>query len=256
MGQAKVPRPQQLRLVAFDVDGTLMRVDGTISQTVEAAIRRARAAGLEVTLATGRRYSGFVAETARRLGLKAPLVTLNGSEVRWPDGRILVQHALSAEDARFLFELAKTYGARFWAVNTAQEVHDETTMDHPDAGVWLKFGYWAPEEAVIQQVWAALEAHGGLELTNSHPHNIEVNPAGVTKASGLAVVCRELGLSSQQVAAVGDSLNDVAMIRWAGLGIAMGNAQPAVKAVADTVTRSVDEDGAANVIEQILRGFQ
>lgn len=253
MEQRQVPHGRP-RLVAFDVDGTLMRLNGEISERVQAAIRKAIASGVEVTLATGRRYSGFVADTAARLGLRVPLVTLNGSEVRWPDGRIIVQHMLKPEDMRFLHDLARRFGTRFWAVNTAQEVHDEDTLTDPDSATWLKFGYWAPDEAIVREVWRRLEARGGLELSNSHPNNIEVNPAGVSKASGLEVVCRQLGLTARDVVAVGDSLNDVEMIRWAGLGVAMGNAQDAVKAVADQVTAPVDEDGAAEVVERILSG--
>lgn len=80
------------------------------------------------------------------------------------------------------------------------------------------------------------------------------NPAGVTKASGLAEVCRVLGIGMEQAVAVGDSLNDLAMIKEAGLGVAMGNAQEAVKQAADEVVAGNEEDGVAEAIRRFVFG--
>lgn len=91
-------------------------------------------------------------------------------------------------------------------------------------------------------------------MTNSHPCNIELNPKGVSKASGLKEVCRRLGIDMSEVVAVGDSLNDLAMIREAGLGVAMGNAQEEVKKAADWTTVTNEEDGVAEVIFKKVLG--
>ena len=84
------------------------------------------------------------------------------------------------------------------------------------------------------------------------PTNIEVNPSGVNKANGLKRVCRELGITMDQVMAIGDSMNDKKMIMQVGLGIAMGNAQEQIKLVADDVTDTNNNDGVAKAIERFI----
>ncbi|MNI89787.1 Sugar phosphatase YidA [compost metagenome] len=93
---------------------------------------------------------------------------------------------------------------------------------------------------------------GELEITNSSPYNLEINPAGINKASGVQMVCELLGLAMSEVVAVGDSLNDLAAIQAAGLGVAMGNAQIAVKENADVVTASNNDDGIALIIRDYI----
>ncbi|MDF2963402.1 MAG: Cof-like hydrolase, partial [Paenibacillus sp.] len=97
-----------------------------------------------------------------------------------------------------------------------------------------------------------LEAWGVLEITNSHPLNLELNPKGINKASGIRQVCSLLGIGMSQVIAMGDSLNDESMIREAGLGVAMGNAQDEVKEFADVITATNEEHGVAKIIEQYV----
>jgi len=100
-----------------------------------------------------------------------------------------------------------------------------------------------------------LQEMGGLQMTNSSPVNIEVNPENVSKATGVAEVCQLLGIDMSEVVAVGDSLNDLAVIEAVGLGVAMGNAQEQVKEAADLVIGSNNEDGIAHLIrEHILKG--
>jgi len=91
-----------------------------------------------------------------------------------------------------------------------------------------------------------------FEITNSHPANLEFNPKGVNKAAGLRQVCQLYGLSMDEVVAMGDSLNDIAMIREAGLGVAMGNAQEEVKRAADMIALSNTEDGVAHLIRSFV----
>src|SRR5699024_9567724 len=97
-----------------------------------------------------------------------------------------------------------------------------------------------------------LSYHKELELTNSMPYNVEINPAGVNKAAALEKVCDWMGITMNNVMAAGDSLNDIKMIEQAGTGVAMGNAQEAIKKVADYVTDSNNQDGVANAIQRFV----
>src|SRR5690606_2824056 len=91
-----------------------------------------------------------------------------------------------------------------------------------------------------------------LEVTNSHPHNLECNPKDVNKAAGIQEVCQLLGIQMSEVVAIGDSMNDEAMIRSAGLGVAMGNAQASIKNIADITTATYLENGVARVIRDYV----
>ncbi|GMA51230.1 5-amino-6-(5-phospho-D-ribitylamino)uracil phosphatase YcsE [Alicyclobacillus contaminans] len=252
-GESKLAQ-HRVRLLALDMDGTTLQNHEEISDETRWWLFRARECGIEFTFATGRHIRGLPSTYAAALGVRVPIVTMNGGEVWTPDGQLIERHTLPTEDVAWLHELARTYGERigFWSAYTGGLADwDEFAKTYAERA-WLKVGFFAEDEAVVAELWQVLGAHGGFELTNSHPLNIEVNPKGVTKASGLQTVVDFLGWSAEEVAAIGDSYNDIPMLRWAGLGIAMGNAQEAVKAEADWVTARCDEEGVARAIERLL----
>ncbi|MCL6599674.1 MAG: Cof-type HAD-IIB family hydrolase [Alicyclobacillus macrosporangiidus] len=240
------------QLIALDMDGTSLDLGLDISPENRRAIRQAIAAGVQVTFATGRRYGGLVQDLARELGMTAPVVTVNGGEVWTPGGELVMRRAHRPEDIRWLYQLAVSHGAHCWATTPEGILSDDPLPDDLEDRIWLKFGFYTEDGAALASLWRALEQAERFELSNSNPFNIEVNPKGVTKAAGLATVCERLAIRPDQVVAVGDSLNDVPMIRWAGLGVAMGNAQPAVKAEADWIADGCEAHGVARVIERIL----
>ncbi|TVY08526.1 Cof-type HAD-IIB family hydrolase [Paenibacillus cremeus] len=239
------------KLVALDLDGTLLLEDKTISEENKAAIQEAQAAGVTVIFSTGRGIQN-VRDYLEELGLRSPIVTVNGGEV-WKEPGVLHQrHTLEVELIRRLHVLAVQYDTWFWAYSVGGIYNKEHWLDDSelDAKQWLKFGYFTEEAESLAAIRKELESWGVLEITNSHPFNLEVNPKGVTKASGVREVCEMLGLEMSQVIAMGDSLNDESMIREAGLGVAMGNAQEEVKAFADTVTVTNEEHGVARIIRE------
>jgi hydroxymethylpyrimidine pyrophosphatase-like HAD family hydrolase len=241
------------RLIALDMDGTIWKMGGgDISEETQRWIAAAQAEGIGVTFATGRNYQGLVQDTMRRLHMQMPSVTLNGSEVWHTDARLLERHTITADDIEILHRIALDYKIRCWAGTTSGMFHgDEFPTNYCDTN-WLKFGYYCEDPHVISEITGNLNATQRFELTNSHPFNIEVNPHGVSKATGLQTVCDYLEIDREQVIAVGDSLNDVAMLQWAGMGVAMGNAQDAVKEAADWTTDTLDQHGVAKVIQSVL----
>ncbi len=240
------------RLIALDMDGTVLAQSLTISAGNLAALRDAREAGVHVTFATGRMFAGLVQRYARELSLADPIITLNGGAVWSPQGRLLASHPFSARQLDALRQIAASAGMDY-VPYTAERDGDAAallTEDEP----WIKCVFGSASPGEIAGMRRRLEDTGLFEVTNTHPFNIEVNPAGVSKATALAVVCRDLGIDPAQVVAMGDSLNDVAMLRFAGLGVAMENAADAVKAVADMVTLHHDADGVAHAIRVALAG--
>ena len=240
------------RLLALDMDGTLLDDRQRISDTNAAWIRRAIEAGIIVCLSTGRSFESAV-PYAEQLGLETPMITVNGGEVWSKPYELHRRICLPAETVQRLYETARAYGdVWFWAYATDGLYNKERWTSDAAGKMWLKFGFHTEDDDLRHAIWKEISGWGGLEITNSSPHNLEINPAGVSKAAGLMEVCRLVGCSLAETVAVGDSLNDLAAIRAAGLGVALGNAQEAVKAAADAVTGTNEEDGVAQVIRDYL----
>ncbi|MCZ8517493.1 Cof-type HAD-IIB family hydrolase [Paenibacillus filicis] len=246
---------KQYKLLALDMDGTLLTEDKLISQENKAAIREAEDAGATVMFSTGRGIQN-VLTYVEELQLKSPIVTVNGSEVWKAPGELLLRHRLDTGLLRRMHGLAVYYDTWFWAYSVGDVYNKERWISEPeiDGKEWLKFGFYTENEESLSAIRKELESWESLEITNSHPANLELNPKGISKASGLEQVCGLLGLTMAQVIAMGDSLNDVSMIRAAGLGVAMGNAQDEVKQLADVVTVSNEEHGVARIIREYLLG--
>lgn len=248
-------RKAAYRLLALDMDGTLLDDRQRISDTNAAWIRRAAEAGVIVCLSTGRSFESAV-PYAVQLGLDTPMITVNGGEI-WSKPYVLHRRTcLPAETVQRLYETALACGdVWFWAYATDGLYNREKWTSDVAGKMWLKFGFHTEDDELRRAILDEISAWGGLEITNSSPYNLEINPAGVSKAAGLAEVCRLVGCSLAETVVVGDSLNDLAAIRAAGLGVAMGNAQEAVKSAADVVTGTNEEDGVAQVIrEYLLKG--
>ncbi|WP_274363895.1 Cof-type HAD-IIB family hydrolase [Paenibacillus thermotolerans] len=239
------------KLLALDMDGTLLNEHSEISPQNAEWIRKAIEAGVTVCFSTGRGFPSAL-PYAEQLGLKTPMVTVNGSEV-WKEPHVLYKRTLMESDhIRRLHELAVRYDTWFWAYAVEGLFNKEQWTDRIDGLQWLKFGYYSENDAARAAVLDGIASIGEFEVTNSHPHNIELNPKGISKASGLRNVCGMLGIDMKQVVAVGDSLNDKAMIQAAGLGVAMGNAQDDVKRIADVTVVSNQEHGVAQVIREFV----
>ncbi|MRH44591.1 HAD-IIB family hydrolase [Aquibacillus halophilus] len=235
-----------IRLIALDMDGTLLDADHRVSDENKKAITEARNKGVEVILSTGRHYS-TCNEYAKELGLSSYLITVNGSEIWTASGELVDRQLLDLSLIQLLVDLHKKHNTSVWMIST-EKVWRGEVPDNLDAHQWLKFGFDIEDEQVMKLVMDELEINESFELSNSSLTNIEVNAAGINKARAVEKVCHHLGITMDQVMAIGDSLNDIKMIEEAGLGIAMGNAQTDVKDVADWVTSKHTEDGVAKAI--------
>ncbi|WP_160719056.1 Cof-type HAD-IIB family hydrolase [Bacillus sp. USDA818B3_A] len=237
-----------IKLVALDMDGTLLNNQGQVSKANREAIKAAKDKGIYVVLSTGRSIL-TVRDHADDLELTSYLVTVNGSEV-WNEKRELVERNLvNTEHIQWMWDLSKQHKTRFWAINSEKTWHNEMPEDL-HKWEWLKFGFTIDDDMTRELVLKELISRGEFELTNSTLKNIEVNATGINKARGLSVVCSKLGIEMENVMAVGDSRNDLMMIQEAGLGIAMGNAQDIVKETADCITATNEEDGVAKAIQK------
>jgi len=242
----------QYKLLALDLDGTLLNETGVISDTNAEWVKRAVEAGVTVCVSTGRGFPSAL-PIVEQLGLDTPMITVNGGEIWTKPHSIHRRTLLDTEKVMKLHALAERYPeVWYWAYSTEDIYNKEKWAGDTSASKWLKFGYYTEDVAALKEILNEVRTMDGLELSNSSPFNIEINPIGVSKASGLLEVCRMKGFDMSEVVSVGDSLNDIAAIRASGLGVAMGNAQEEVKLAANVVTGTNQEHGVAQAIQQYV----
>lgn len=240
----------KIKLIALDMDGTLLTTQEEVSDYTKGVIAKALEKDVHVVLSTGRWLESCY-PFAEELKLTSYLVTCNGGQIWTINKELLEEHLLPQEKIKNMWYLAKKYDVFTWLVSTDDIYYDQKPNDFY-AHKWLKFGCETDDKEKLDKIVKELSYVEGLELTNSLPTNIEVNPKGVNKASALEKVCKKIGITMDQVLACGDSLNDIKMIQEAGVGVAVGNAQEAIKKVADHVTDTNDNDGVAKAIERFV----
>ncbi|MGW1883533.1 Cof-type HAD-IIB family hydrolase [Streptomyces sp. NPDC001970] len=272
-----LPLPATVRLIATDLDGTLLRDDKSVSDRTVAALAAAEEAGIEVFFVTGRpaRWMDVVSNHVHGHGLA---ICANGAAVvdLHAGGKLLQARPLERETAldvvRTLRDAAP--GTSF-AVELSTGIHYEPDYPpfHLDPGATvataekLLHKEGPDSDAPVLKLLAhhaeltpdgflalARTAAGHLaSFTRSSPTALlEISGLGVSKASTLALCCAQRGISADEVVAFGDMPNDVEMLTWAGTSYAMGNAHPDVITAASGRTVANNEDGVAVVIEQIL----
>ncbi|WP_366247642.1 Cof-type HAD-IIB family hydrolase [Terribacillus aidingensis] len=241
---------KEYKLIALDMDGTMLNPREEVSDANRQAIQRAQEEGVHVILSTGRGIR-TCKPYADDLGLKSFLVTVNGSEIWTAEGELLERVLIEDDLIKKMKRLADEYDTHYWAVSTEHVFRGNfpANMEEYD---WLKFGFDTFDDAKREAIVKALSDKNELELSNSSPTNIEVNAVGINKAEAVQKVCDRLGIKMEQVIAMGDSLNDIKMIEAVGCGVAMGNAQDAVKEVANYQTDTNEADGVAKAIHHLL----
>lgn len=240
---------RDIRLIALDMDGTLLNSNEEISEENKRVIARAKELGIHIVLSTGRNFA-TVHEFAEELELNSFLVTVNGGEIWDSSGNLLERNLLQVEQIKMMWDLKNLHNTKFWAITVDKiyrnEFPDEKTIASYE---WLKFGFDVEDDNARKIIMDELEKNK-LQVTNSSPTNLEVNPYGISKAKALEKVCERIGITMENVLSMGDSMNDIAMITSAGIGVAMGNAQEIVKEAADWITDTNDNDGVAKAIQR------
>jgi 5-amino-6-(5-phospho-D-ribitylamino)uracil phosphatase len=273
--------PARFRLLAIDIDGTLLNSNDDLTPATRDALRRAIAAGIHVVLATGRRYSHAL-HLAAPLGISFPLITAGGALIKDPaDHRTLhttvfdpplLRRMLAVLDQAGYDPLlnADTFseGFDFYqppAIRKNRFLSEYIELNPGCGRTWPDFFKAPPPRIFAGFVMGSREEMMAVEmrLQTTLPGQVtthvlrsprysgfmcEMAPAGVTKWSAIRRLAAEWGILDAEICAVGDDVNDIPMIRAAGLGVAMGNAVPEVKAAAARIAPTHDCDGLVEVV--------
>ena len=274
------------RLLAIDVDGTLVNRQDELTPATRAALARAHQAGIHVVLATGRRYARTL-HLVEPLNINVPLVTASGALVKDPsnhrtlfkaefDRDVLCRAlAIVSHNGYDPVLCADTYAEGFDFYHAADETDSPELAEYfqlnpgcgriwpelvadPPPGVFEGFAMGTRDEmieldgALRQALPGKLRAHV-LRSPRYVGFMCEFSPAGVTKWSAIRRLAHCWGIGDEAICAVGDDVNDIPMIRAAGLGVAMGNALEPVKKAADRIAPGQDEDGLVEVVNWLLQ---
>jgi len=264
--------PARPRLVAIDVDDTLLEADLTLLAECADAISRARATGVRVVLATGRMFSS-VRPYAERLGLDGYMITYNGGLIQSLQGERLWHRPVPRESAIRLVDEARRVGfclnlylddrlivetddderVQYYvsiAGVDAVPVGDlKAALQHGEPTKCLFVGDADRRDAVIAELQASFPE---LKITGSKPRFIEVTHREIHKEVALAAVAEAYGIAMDAVMAVGDADNDATMLARAGWGVAVANASPGARRAADIVTEGARGRGVAEAFDRFV----
>jgi HAD superfamily hydrolase (TIGR01484 family) len=272
-----------IRLVAVDVDGTLLDRRGQVPPANLEALRAAAARGIHLAVVTGRNYP-FALPAVAALPDPLTLVVYNGAVARVRDGDTLVRRTMDGEVARRLLAHTRSWRAattvQFDRADDRQTLFDRLSWDHPN-----RRGYYevvrrhvarvADLEHAVGDVPPVQVAFNGplddmrrvLDLLAAFPEVealavsathypvrdfslVDVNAAGATKGATLAAVAAHLGVAREEVFAIGDNHNDIDMLRWAGTAVVMGNAEPDLLELGLPIAPPNDEAGLAAALRE------
>lgn len=258
---------QPIRLIALDLDGTLLNQNFELTADVCKSVRRARESGVMVVVATGRDLSS-TNSFLQELGIEQIVVTSGGALV-WINGLIVVQKSLTIEQTRKIIELGQQYDTGFFVDQPAitwkfgnpqfikmyEHVSSAIPLDEIDAvfdTLPIKISLIQERASLLQLQQQLHLAQPDLHTTFPFEHVLDINQLGANKGAALIWLADKLGLSMNNVAAIGDSENDVSMLNVAGVSFAMGNAPAHVQETADHILPGNDRDGVAHAITMLL----
>ena len=288
--QASPPDPTSIRLVALDIDGTLLGPEGHVSPRTAAAIRALLDRGVLAVLCTGRIFTEGVQQIAGELGLSLPAIVRNGTAIQdLQTGAVLDRHPIPPEaleqtlgvtlplelspvveegplkeDRLFTLPAEACHPAVFHFFQLWKRMDH---LKHVDAARDLYFvddpnwiGAFGGREATklaadaLRLLPGIDVRHFGDGLDEGDPHCTAISPAGCSKASALARFAAQHGIALSETFAIGDFFNDVEMLQEVGWGVAMGHAPDAVKAAANATTLDNSQDGCALALETYVLG--
>ena len=271
---------KDIRLIALDLDGTLLTSDKRLSARNLAALRRASESGIEIVPVTGRIFRGLPQAVLDWPFLKYAILSNGAAVYDVVNDKTLCRAEIPLGQAVAIMAWLDSQPVIYDCYMEGQGYMNEAMWRQIDRYAWtpIVVDYMKSIRTPVPELKAFIQARGGdiqkiqalcrdddtqcrlladtpfpgVAVSSSVPRNVEINHADATKGHALLGLAAHLGLDREQVMAFGDGLNDITMIRAAGVGVAMANAVEEVRQAADEITATNDEDGVAAVIERLL----
>ncbi|WP_086315151.1 HAD superfamily hydrolase [Enterococcus sp. 7F3_DIV0205] len=266
-----------IKLVAIDLDGTLLDSKKEISSRNKEALTQAKAAGVKIVICTGRPLAaiGIYLDALNLRDNGDYSITFNGGLVQKNDtGEIIEKSSMPLENIHDLFELATSLNVPLDILSDGLVLQLPTTQDYESLYSQLNklLTYESYELAqltadkIYNKAVVAVEQtyldeqikkiptpfYDRYEIIKTRSNLLEFMPKGITKAYGISLLARDLGIKQEEIMTIGDEENDLPMIEYAGLGVAMENAVAKVKDLADVITDTNDNDGVAQAVEKFV----
>lgn len=262
------------KLIVLDLDGTLTNSQKVITPRNRETLIRVQEQGVRLVLASGRPTYGIVplANELRMNEFGGFILSYNGGEIiNWETGEMIYENVLPNDVVPILYESARNHHLSILTYDGAEIVTENSKDPYVEKEAFLNkmavretndfltditlpvakcLIVGDADKLIPLESELSLRLQGKINVFRSEPYFLELVPQGIDKAQSLAVLLKELGISREEIIAIGDGYNDLSMIKFAGLGIAMGNAQEPVKKAADYITLSNEEDGVAEAIDR------
>ncbi|MDP4090244.1 MAG: Cof-type HAD-IIB family hydrolase [Bacillota bacterium] len=272
------------KMLCIDMDGTLLNSQKEITEKNKEYLRKAQEAGVKVVITTGRLFTS-ADYYADLIGIKAPIISANGAYIREKDrDEVIYKALLGRENCCTILEVLKKYEL-IPNFHTPNKIFTE--RKNPHIQMYLKINDRHPEDKKIDIIFVdkwehvfeefemeilkclaisednerVMKAKGelltleGLEVVSSSSNNFEVMTRGISKGRAVEILASYYNIVQDEIICIGDNENDASMIQYAGLGVAMGNAEEEIKDMAQYITASNDEDGVAEVVDKFILGY-
>jgi len=251
---------KDVRLAAFDLDGTLLDSANKISDFTIRQIQKAIDRGIEIVIATGRSVPLFPEELKRVSGIRYAIVENGAGIYDLKNQRFLFRRTIPYDIVRKIadcLEVADGFAEFFSEGNVYSDIENISRLNQVDkddnfVSYIEKINLFFVNQNVQEKIKMVLKEETEVSATSSIADNIELQNSSVSKASGLKWLCDMLGIKKEETIAVGDGDNDRKMLRFAGIGAAMANASETVKGDADVILLSNNEDGALRFLSEYL----
>ena len=265
------------------MDGTLLNSNHKISEISKIALRKARDMGIHVVISTGRTYDDAVAYSDL-IGINSPIIACTGAIIKEKYGDDVIHKSVINEElCKELLEIFKKYNVKP-IFNSIYKIHcgdlklkiameylklrgfinRTVKLDYiKNEGKWFDVFRYEKNNIIkceiintnkkkLYKLRKELENVSGIEITSSSNHNIEITKKGASKGKAIEILANYYNIKKEEIIAIGDSDNDMSAIEFAGMGVAMGNANEKLKKKSNFVTDSNDNDGVAKVIDKFI----
>lgn len=264
------------KLIVLDLDGTLTNSKKEITVRNKETLLRAQQKGIRLVLASGRPTYGIVplANELRMNEFGGFILSYNGGEIiNWETEELIYDNVLPNDVVPILYECARSHKLSILTYDGAEIVTENSQDPYVQKEAFLNkmavretndflsditlpvakcLIVGDPQELIQVESELCIRLQGQINVFRSEPYFLELVPQGIDKAQSLAVLLKELDVAREEMIAIGDGYNDLSMIKFAGMGVAMGNAQEPVKKAAGYITLTNDEDGVALAVEKFV----